>query len=791
MKKTMIIAAALLASSVIWEAKGQIQLGDDRVVVANERRVNSDELEFSPVFYKDGIVFVTTRHESLIYDVKDKNANGVNIMSIFHSRRDEEGFLQEPVAFANELMERVHEGPLSFSSNASTIYFTRNEKEEKAPDGFKKLQVYSAKQGEGEIWEKITKLDFNNPNFNYLHPSVSVDEAVMYLASDVPGGYGGMDLYVVKKLGSDWGQLVNLGPTVNTPGNEVFPYVAADGTLYFSSDGHSGLGGLDIFFTNQFEGGEKWSYPINLGTPFSSPTDDFGFVVDMDNRNGYFSSDRKGGFGADDIYSFYIDSNLQPIAGGRSLDDLVVKDENGNPMEGVSISAVNFKEVSLAAGDDQVVKLLPGDGGVDNFILDVDSKGMGNTKTTNADGTADIAIGNGSYVVKIAKDGYLPQYVVVAPGTDIKGLDIQLKRAADCIAFSGQVLMQQFQTPVSGAEIHIVDVESGESVTVYTDAAGNYDYCLPCNRAFTVYALKNGTTSLPGVASTMNRPCVPSEKIVLDLFLGGTPIYAGMTIQLPNIYFNFDDATLRPDAYRDLDEVVGMLANYPGMKLELASHTDARGVAVYNLDLSQRRSTSVLKYLVSKGGDTNRLTPRGYGESQLRNRCEDDVACTEQEHQYNRRTEIKILEMGAPDATQPGSAQPIASTTDPADGIAENPNDFALAGQPDADKGGEEVAPIETPAPVEAPEVVRVKTTGAEKFEGGYAVIAGTFASKENAQRRLEVLNGLGYKQAAIVKQERNGLYAVWVNAFDKKTSAFNLVKKLATQQFRAYVLKR
>lgn len=788
MKKTLTIVAALLASSAYLEVNGQIQLGDERVVLANERRVNSEELEYSPVFYKDGIVFVTTRHESLIYEVKDKNANGVNIMSIFRSQRDEEGFLQAPTAFANELMTRVHEGPVAFDRTAGTIYFTRNEKEEKAPDGFKKLQIYSSTQGEGEVWDKITKLSFNNPTFNYLHPSLSTNEDLMYLASDIPGGYGGMDLYVVKKLGNEWGQPVNLGPSINTPGNEVFPFIAADGTLYFSSDGQSGFGGLDIFYANSFQDGEKWSDPVNLGTPFSSPSDDFGFIVDADNRNGYFSSDRKGGFGADDIYNFYIDYNQQPVAGAsRSLDGLVIKDEDGNPMEGVAVSAVNFKEVSLSAGDDQLVKLLPGEGGVDNFILDVNSQGMGETMTTDATGKAGIAIGNGNYVVKIAKEGYLPQYVVVTPETDLSSLDIKLRRAVDCIAFQGRVLLQQFQSPVSGAEIHIVDVEGGDAITVYTDALGNYDYCLPCNRAYSVYATKNGVSSLPGVASTKDRPCAPGEKIVLDLFLGGAPVYAGMTIQLPNIYFNYDDATLRPDAYRDLDEVVGMLSNYPGMKLELASHTDARGVAIYNLDLSQRRSANVMKYLVSKGVVDSRLTPRGYGESQLRNRCTDGVACSEQEHQFNRRTEIKILEMnGGPDTTAMPS-QPVAAAEP---GNEQNPNDVALVGEPDADKGGQDVAAPEAQEE-NAPEVVRVKTVEAGKFEGSFAVIAGTFANYEFAVRRSNLLNDLGYKQTAIVKQDRNGLYAVWVNAFDKKASAFNLVKKLASQQFSAYVLKR
>ena len=783
MKKGIFVIIGLLLFPWLSEISGQIPLASERVVVTNERRINSDELEYSPVFYKDGIVFVSTRHESVLYDVKDKNANGVNIMSIFQSQRDTEGFLQEPAPLANELMTRVHEGPVTFDRTAETIFFTRNETLEKAPDGFKKLQVYQAKK-QGNLWGEIQKLDFNNPNYNYLHPAISPDNDVMFIASDIPGGYGGMDLYAVYQAGGKWTQLVNLGNKVNTPGNEVFPFIAADGTLYFSSDGLGGFGNLDLFFTTQNPRDETWREPVSLGSPFNSPDDDFGFIVDRDNKNGYFSSDRKGGFGDDDIYSFFIEGEPGPIAsGGQDLNGLVVKDENGNPLQGATISAINFDEISLSADDGQIVKLRPGDGGKDNFVLDVSSGGMGQAGDTGADGQADILLNKGNYVLKITKDGYVPAYVTVMPDTDLSNLDVRLRRAVDCIPIAGRVWMEGGRTPVSGAEVHIVDVESQEAVVIYSDATGNYDYCINCNRAYSVYAVKNGVTSAPGIASTKNIPCAQGEKINLPLYLGGTPLFAGMTIELPNIYFNFDDATLRPDAYRDLDEVAGMLMNYPGMKLELASHTDARGTAVYNWDLSERRSASVFRYLTSKGVNENRLTPRGYGESQVRNRCTDGVVCSETEHQYNRRTEIKILEMGTTPAV---ATQPIAS----AGGVANDDLAFSEAEESsektEEGKGGQELV-----TPVKQPEIIPGNVVDEKLIEGNYAVIAGTFANYDYAVRRATLLTGLGYQGTSIVKQQRNGLYAIWVQTFDDKNGAFSLVKTLAGQQLRAYVLKR
>lgn len=785
MKNRIFFFATLLCLPWFSKVAGQIPLSEERVFLTNERFVNSDELEYSPVFYKDGIVFISTRHESLIYDVKDKNAEGKNIMSIYLAQRNEEGFLMEPRPLANELLTRVHEGPVTFDRSAETIYFTRNELNQRAEDGYKKLQVYMAKN-DNNVWKDIQKLPFNNMAYNYMHPSVSPDDDVMFIASDVPGGFGGMDIYAVYKVDSLWSQLVNLGQEVNTTGNEAFPYVAADGALYFSSDSHSGLGGLDIYYTIRNKVAGTWSKPINLGTPFNSPSDDFGFIVDRDNKNGYFSSDRKGGYGEDDIYSFHIESEFQPIAGGRKLDGLVVTDENGNPMEGAAVSAINFDEISLSADNGQIVKLIPGGDGKDNFILDVNSGTMGETANTNPDGKVDVSLKRGSYVLKITKDGYLPEYVVVTPDTDLNNLNVRMRSAANCIALSGQVLIQGAKTPVSGAEIHIVDVDSKEpAITIFSDRYGNYEYCIPCNKTYTVYAMRSGVSSVPAIVAAKGIPCVPGERIDQTLYLGGSPLYAGMTIRLPNIYFNFDDASLRPDAYQDLDEVVSMLIDYPGMKLELASHTDSRGRGAYNQDLSKRRSESVFRYLVSKGIDGQRLQPRGYGENQIRNRCTDGVACTEAEHQYNRRTEVKILELGEPEV----STMPVAVA-----GTEEE--DFAgidLTGEPDAEKGGQELVNTtttkqpETAVKASLPEGVKIE----KDMAGTFAVIAGTFSNYDFAVRRVKLLESLGYQGVNIVRHARNGLYAIWVSTFEDKNSAFDKVKDLAKQQLHAYVLKR
>jgi outer membrane protein OmpA-like peptidoglycan-associated protein len=368
----------------------------------------------------------------------------------------------------------------------------------------------------------------------------------------------------------------------------------------------------------------------------------------------------------------------------------------------------------------------------------------------------------------------------VTPETDISKLDIKLVKASNCVPLDGELLMQSTQAAVAGAEIHIVDVESKEAIVVYSDQQGKFDYCLPCNRTFTVYAVRNGANSAPAIVSTKETPCTQDARIPLTLYIGGPALYAGMTIQLPNIYFNFDDAALRPDAYPELNEVVAMLKSYPSMKLELASHTDSRGGTAYNIDLSKRRSASVLKYLKSKGIEDGRLAPRGYGESQLRNRCASGVACSERDHQYNRRTEVKILELGEPELASKSSA-PVADNG----GSPASKFDEPAPGEPDAGKGGQDDITDE-------PEFVPVSNNSGSKFATkSFTVVAGTFANHDFAVRRLDLLTKMGYSNSAVVKQDRSGLFAVYVNTFDAKSDAFGLVKKLANQQLSAYVLKQ
>ncbi|MDR1415946.1 MAG: tetratricopeptide repeat protein [Prevotellaceae bacterium] len=241
-------------------------------------------------------------------------------------------------------------GPFSVSaSDADLLYYTRTSKKrvastitigrEKVRVETENLEIYATRRN-GSEWGESVPFEHNNPQkYSVMHPCLSSDGQTLYFASDMPGGLGGMDLWYCEKQESNgrWGAPVNLGASVNTLGNEVFPTMGADGTLYFSSNGHSGMGGLDIFFAKKENG--EWTTPKNMGVPINSSADDFSLVFDPFNANafgradtiGYFSSNRPGGQGGDDLYMFVLSGAklLVPTLVVQADQTLVAEDDTG------------------------------------------------------------------------------------------------------------------------------------------------------------------------------------------------------------------------------------------------------------------------------------------------------------------------------------------------------------------------------------------------------------------------------------------------------------------------------
>jgi len=291
---------------------------------------NSKFNDFGAVALNDQIVFTSSSDEGV--SVKRRYAwDGQPLLDMYQVPI--EGSVK-PIKLEGDVNTIQHDGPATFSTDGTKMYFSRNNyfenKKTTSDKGVMLVGIYSAELVNGK-WTNVKPTNLNNANYLVYHPSLSQDGKKLYFASDMPGGTGGTDIYVsdVNADGS-LGTPVNLGNIVNTEGNESFPFIhSEEGTLYFSSDDHVGAGLLDIFAAVKDENGNIVNV-INLGEPINSEKDDFAYYLSPDGLGGYISSNRKGGMGGDDIYSF---TRIPPLTLKGRIFDAV----NGEPVEGAKV----------------------------------------------------------------------------------------------------------------------------------------------------------------------------------------------------------------------------------------------------------------------------------------------------------------------------------------------------------------------------------------------------------------------------------------------------------------------
>lgn len=322
----------------VWTSKTQ------QFEVATVPNLNTEHSEFCPVFYKNELVFTSERTKDLVnnsrYEWNDQPYLNVYYQEYTKGTDGKPVFSKKAKTFSSHINTNYHDGPVCFDAAQTTMYLTRvNYIENKKDKSFVNRPGIYVSTLKGKSWSKAQPFQYNNIAYSVAHPSLSADGQSLYFTSDMPGGYGGMDLYVCKwnNERGNWLTPKNLGPEVNTAGDEVFPYIRKDGMLYFASDGHTGFGGLDIFSATMNE--NKYGDVKNLGAPLNGFTDDFGIVFSDDSNKGYFSSDRQGGAGKDDIYSFTALNKFSTVAGRILLSknlsdpaknaDVMLLDENG------------------------------------------------------------------------------------------------------------------------------------------------------------------------------------------------------------------------------------------------------------------------------------------------------------------------------------------------------------------------------------------------------------------------------------------------------------------------------
>lgn len=598
--------------------------------------INSRQADFSPMYYKSGLVFASARDESgavkrvfswnqtpfldLYFhpDTTQLRVPGFeptrpvnsavlggsgDAKTVTADAAAEPQQLSKAEIFSRTLNTKYHEGPMTFSKDQNFIVFTRNNsskgKSGKSSDGIRKLKLYSS-VNKGGKWVDIQEVPFNSSDYSVGHPAFSPDNTKLYFVSDMPGGYGGTDLYVVEYNNGQWGTPVNMGKDVNTEGNEMFPFADENGNLYFSSDGHEGLGGLDVFFA-ELKDGIAYKGVQNAGAPINSEKDDFGFITDKTRTSGYFSSNRKKGVSDDDIYSFRRTC--------KQLNIFVYDAKTGTPLESADVRI-------LRNGTNQDVRL------------------------TSTEGRTNLCVDtNTEYEFKAIKEGYAVNSVRFSTLTQslkpVLNLSIYLERTENTLV-KGVVKTEVNQRPATGVKVTLRNEKDKSEQTMTTGPDGGYEFDTKPNSPYTITAQKDRYATKKTQYAKPKR----STKLVTDsLGLYGV----GDVFQLKNIYYDLNKFFIRPDAAKELDHVASILKEYPQMQIEMRSHTDARSTDLYNVRLSESRARAAVDYLVSRGVKAGRLVARGYGEAEVINGCVDGVSCSENEHQKNRRTEFKVV----------------------------------------------------------------------------------------------------------------------------------------------------
>lgn len=275
--------------------------------------VNTAYDEFGTTFFGTKVIFVSNRTTDPLMQ-KRYAWDQQPYLDLYVADRDDRGQLLDANRLEG-LNTAHHEGPVALTKDLQRIYFTANPHQGKrlvkGSNETTHLMIYGSYRSFNESkmgWTKAEPLTFNSPEFSCMHPTLSADGQVMVFSSDMAGGYGGMDLYRVELGSTGWGVPVNLGPQINSPGDEVFPFLAASGELYFASNGWPGLGGLDVFVA--LADGKRFTRTRNLGSPVNQETDDFAFCLDPGGRFGYLSSNRPNGKGRDDLY--FVQVNGKP-----------------------------------------------------------------------------------------------------------------------------------------------------------------------------------------------------------------------------------------------------------------------------------------------------------------------------------------------------------------------------------------------------------------------------------------------------------------------------------------------
>lgn len=639
-------------------------------VIRNAAEINGPGTDFSPIYYDDGIVYLSNSSKTGPADRKYLDRPSFDMYFALLDA-NQEPMVRSP--FSEELNSSLNEGQATFSPDGNTIYFTRNnmykgvQKADAA--GRVRMKIYQARLGKYD-WENIQELPFNNDEYSCMHPSLSADGYILYFTSDMPGGYGGFDLYRSERSLGGWSEPVNLGPEINSDKNEVFPFITFGGkTLFFTSGGHNTLGGLDMFYANLDNLADG---VINLNEPFNSPGDDMAMILNEDGSKGFFTSDRPGGHGKADIYSFTVPNGIQGVEKPPSdrVQILVTDGRTGQPIPKASIRILEPSDDGfLSAGNDfYEVDMAPTPESPNSLSLrlvrkNADALGAPDNYTNGAGQAFADFVMYRSYLILASYDGYQTAERLYSVQPDKGGaVTLALFEEAVCHRMTGIVSTDKFNTRIPNATLIFTHKASNQEETYHSDINGEYNLCLPLEGDYLLQVKREGfrskvITTAAARGKSINNS-IRLEPVAINAAVSSTnaekaeemlarPLQDGYVITMDKIRFEPGKATLNQSAVRHLDAIIELMQRYPEMEIDLEVHTDSRGDAKANQVLSGERANNAKTYLVYKGIEAKRINAMGKGQSQLRNHCSDGVQCTDAEHEVNNRIEVRVRKVGS------------------------------------------------------------------------------------------------------------------------------------------------
>ena len=623
------------------------------VEIWNCHSINTERTEFAPAFYQYGLVYASSGKSGKI-----DPQSGEPFFELYFADTDRNFYPLQPRPYSWETNSQYHEGGVTFSKKWDVMYFSSSNQDRGLSvadgKGISRMKIYERKRGEID-WEKAVELPFNNDRFSCFHPTLTADGQTLYFASDMPGGKGGFDLYKVERKTKGWSKPINLGSSINTSADEAFPFIHESGTLFFASRGHQSMGGFDVFKTDL-----KGSAPAvsNLGLPFNSISDDLGLILHADGSIGYFCSNREGGLGKDDIYlfksEFKLSTDLADLKVLMKVRDAVSLQQIG----GAEIRIFEKSDGRFLSGEEFYdVKLTTNPNGKDLSIETVRKavEKLGNPSCySTSSGDVQYELKNKrEYLILVNKAGYQTKELnyINTESSEVVTLEILLEKTQKP-SLKGLLLCGKSKTAIPGANISIVNQANQKTESIQTNSEGAFEFSTDPNNTYTIKFEKAGYSPLTESLMIAGDEEMAIQKrfvmIPLDDQAINKPIETGTVIVLEKIYYDFDKAIIRMGAAVELDALAGLMKKYNSMEIELISHTDSRGSVNYNQRLSDSRAIAAKQYLVAKGISAGRIAARGAGESRPRNSCSDGIRCSEEDHQYNRRTEVVVTKISEP-----------------------------------------------------------------------------------------------------------------------------------------------